>query len=141
MYYVLMTYFFLKDEYQKAKLYCTKFTELRGRSMESEQDDAKIQKKSQIINIDKLSGINESLNILLESGEDEVSVQPISFFNSSLSSMNVEDSKHNNMLLKNFEEMTNYMNLIPFKLDELNVAEKQKLADNLFYEYFSSLGK
>ena len=38
------------------------------------------------------------------------------------------------------ERDQNYLNLVPFKIEDLSSAEKQKLADNLFYEYFESLG-
>ena len=128
-------YFFLTEDFTKVEIYIKKFNEIR----QGEREFNKNNDKLGIVDFEKVEGIQESLKTLLKDFTEETQVERVYFTDSSSNDYKNNEMKQEKETI-NLENMTNYMNLIPFKLEELKLGEQQTLADNLFYEYFSSLG-
>jgi len=143
MYYVLSVYLFMSEDYQKCRIYLRKFADLRQAFVEEEGETGE-QKEARLIQFDRIEGIEAAILDSENNMEEEEEIKTKKYqlaANSGEISTNNKDQKQMIDLSKSFENMTNYMNLIPFKLDELMLTEKLILADNLFSEYFNSLDK
>jgi len=141
MYYVLSVYLFMSEDYQQSRIYLRKFSDSRQAFVEEEE--TREQKEEKLIQFNRIEGIEaailESENNMEEEGEMKITRYVSNA--EELSTKNKDQKEMIDDLSKSFENMTNYMNLIPFKLDELALTEKLILADNLFSEYFNSLDK